>query len=78
MTEYKKKRTEFSPFNFKTEERKSNRRSFLGEASAEREDSLFRAREMPKYKFFEVKLSPHKKILFKEFQLATEKRLQEK
>lgn len=33
---------------------------------------------MPKYKFFEVKHEPHKKILFKEFQLSTEKRVENK
>jgi len=44
------------------------------------EDSVdrFKARKMPKYNFFEVKHDSHKKVLFKEFKLATNERLESK
>ena len=61
---------------FKTEERL---KSTAGKKSVERmnseqHSSHFKAREMPNYKFFEVKHSnpaEHDKIAFKEFNLAT-------
>jgi hypothetical protein len=62
---------------FKTEERL---KSTAGKKSVERmnseqqQSSHFKAREMPNYKFFEVKHSnpaEHEKIVFKEFNLAT-------
>jgi hypothetical protein len=61
---------------FKTDERL---KSAAGKMSVERmncehQSSYFKAREMPNYKFFEVKHSnpaEHEKIAFKEFNLAT-------
>ena len=75
--------TDFSPFTFKTEERlgalKHRRTSDLEEETSlsgrQGGGTHFKAREMPKYKFFEVRHDSHKKILFQEFSLNTEKRL---
>lgn len=74
-SEQKQKKTEFSPFKFKTEERKGHKSSYPDDASSDKDGNLaFKARSMPKYKFFEVKHEPHKKTLFKEFQLAVDQR----
>lgn len=67
---------EQSPFKFKLDE--LNRQRDPSQASIDRENSIaaFKAREMPKYKFFEVKHDSHKKIEFKEFQFATQKKME--
>jgi hypothetical protein len=60
--------TEFSPFNFKTDERISLRRLQENEDSQTDNNSTnFKARDMPKYKFFEVKHDIKKQITFQEF-----------
>jgi hypothetical protein len=53
-----------------TEERRNHRKSQVESDDKDSQDN-FKAREMPKYKFFEVKHDSHKKVLFKEFNLAT-------
>lgn len=59
------------PFNLKTDERMKSVKSV--EREEESETSMFKARAMPNYKFFEVKHSQERdhKIEFKEFKLAT-------
>lgn len=60
-----KKITEFSPFNFKTDERKYMKKlSEKDDTSVQESSTTFKAKEMPKYKFFEVKHDVQKKILF--------------
>lgn len=69
--------TEHNTFNFKTEERVGRKKHIervSNSAELKSEHSEFKARAMPKYTFFEVKLEPHKKILFQEFNLCTNKR----
>jgi hypothetical protein len=61
---------------FKTEERLKSTagKNSVDRMNSERHPSHFKAREMPNYKFFEVKQSnpaEHEKIAFKEFNLAT-------
>lgn len=82
QTETKKKVTLQTQFNFKTEERLTRRKGpeRLSNSADQRgsEQQEFRARAMPKYQFFEVKHEPHKKILFQEFNLCTERRVSAK
>ena len=55
-TEVKTRRlTEFSPFNFKTDERKGLKLNSDFDETSKHESTNFKARDMPKYKFFEVK-----------------------
>ena len=69
-----------SPFNLKTEERNAIRKRVSQEKNCKSEGKIrseskdeynFRAREMPKYNFFEVRHGDHKKVLFQEFNLST-------
>ena len=64
--EFKKRQlTDFSPFNFKTEERLQMRNSVSNEQESQNQGSNYsRARSMPKYRFFEVKHEIQKKITF--------------
>ena len=78
-TDVKQKRiTEQSPFALRTEERRFLRKPSLADETSERQEgSTFKAREMPRYRFFEVKHEAQRQIVFQEFSLATQRRLSE-
>jgi hypothetical protein len=72
VTPRKERVTETNPFNFRTDERLKSGKS-VEQTSPSAPVQGFKARPVPKYKFFEVKHKDQStdKLVFKEFNLAT-------
>lgn len=72
-------RLQFVPFNLSTEQRERERKQRNEDKAEEKAGKNFRARPMPKYKFFEVeKQETPSNPTFEEFNLRTVERSQSK